>query len=235
MEEADWNDEYRSGHWDYLDGASERGHYMLVLGYIVGHRNAPAVLDVGCGNGVLFDLLQRFSLAAYHGIDISDEAISRARFRAAASRPAVRPDLRTGDFESFEPRRRYDVIVFNESLSYAVDPLTVLRRFAGWLEPDGILIVSLCYNSWQAPMWGRIEKGFSTLHASEVTNEDGMTWLVRVVVPRSVAERGDRAPQSRLPGFRKKWADGNSERRIPVTTNILAALSVLGTLIRLRR
>ena len=57
--------------------------------------SGDSVLDVGCGQGGLYDVLtSRFTDIRYHGIDISGEMISRA----SAKRPGVR--FSHGDFLS---------------------------------------------------------------------------------------------------------------------------------------
>ena len=179
-----WNTEYQTGHWDYLSGGGERPVQMVVLGYAIHHHAAPSILDVGCGDGVLFDMLQRFPLAEYHGVDLSEEAIARVRRRAlpqSGALEASRAVFTRADFENFAPSRRYDVIVFNNSLMYAEDPLWVLERFANFLAPGGIIVASLCYNPWQFPIWKRIRRRFSTLRSADVTNEGGLLWHVRVL------------------------------------------------------
>ena len=185
---AEWEEEYQRGHWNYLFEGKERPNQMVVLGYVMQHHPSPSVLDVGCGEGVLFSMLQRFPLAEYHGVDVSEEAIARVRSRAHSASNAMGPPrvvLSRADFETFNPPRRYDVIVFNNSLMYADDPLWVLERFANHLAPEGIIVASMCYNRWQFPIWKRIAGRFRTVHAAEVTNEDGLLWHVRTLHRRA--------------------------------------------------
>lgn len=180
---AQWEAEYQTGHWDYLSGGKERPAQMVVLGYALLRHASPSVLDVGCGDGMLFDMMQHFPLAEYHGLDSSDEAIVRARRRVARNRGAgvAEVDFTRADFESYTPTRQYDVIVFNNSLMYAEDPLWLLERFANTLTHDGFIVASLCFNSWQFPIWKRIASRFTTLHSADLTNEEGLLWHVRVL------------------------------------------------------
>jgi len=161
---------------------------MVVLGYALHRHASPSVLDVGCGEGVLLSMLQRFPLAEYHGMDVSREAIHCARSRllsepGASAVSCIRFTI--ADFEDFAPPRAYDVIVFNDSLMYANDPLRVLERFADHLAPGGFVVASLCYNRWQVPIWKRIGRKFRTVHSADVTNEGGLVWHVRVLARRT--------------------------------------------------
>ncbi len=180
---AQWELEYGAAQWDYLSGGAERPVQMVVLGYAIHQHSAPAVLDVGCGHGVFFNMVRRFPLSEYHGVDISKEAISRARglLRDATAAEISRMHFTEADFESFVPTRRYDVIVFNNSLVYAEDPLWALERFASHLAPGGFLVASLCYNPWQSSIWTRIGHGFATVHSSTLSNEDRLIWHVKVL------------------------------------------------------
>lgn len=182
-----WEAEYRSGRWAYLSSGEERPAQIAVLGYVLHHHASPSVLDVGCGDGVLFSMLRHFPLAEYHGVDVSEEAIAAIRARMAPRSVitgATRLMFTRADFETFVPSRRYDVIVFNNSLMYADDPLWVLERFANHLSPGGIIVVSLCYNRWQFPIWRRIADRFRTVHASKVANEEDLLWHIRVLERR---------------------------------------------------
>ena len=69
--------------------------------------------------------------------------------------PGFPATFRVARFEDFDSRSQYHAIVFNESLSYVRDPLALLNSFVRLMRPDGIFIVSLCYDWWQAPMLDR--------------------------------------------------------------------------------
>src|SRR5207249_1056043 len=75
----------------------------------------------------------------YLGIDLSSEAVEKAK-----SRGIKNARFKVADFEQWTPEENFDVVIFNESLSYARRPVDVLVRYAGLLDEDGFLIVSLC-------------------------------------------------------------------------------------------
>jgi 2-polyprenyl-3-methyl-5-hydroxy-6-metoxy-1,4-benzoquinol methylase len=174
-----WEEQYRSGVWDYLDSASELAHYMVIVGYVQHFCANPAILDVGCGHGRLLELLQPYPLHNYLGVDFSAEAIHRAQSLASEG---VR--FERVDFEKYVPPDRYDVIVFNESIYYSPRPEEVLRRYMSALTLDGVMIVSMCQNRWQRSIWTALESVAEIVHSTAVTNEQDLTWHVRVLRPR---------------------------------------------------
>jgi SAM-dependent methyltransferase len=178
---AQWDEEYRSGRWSYLDSATEVAHYMIIVGYVQQLSPNPTILDVGCGHGRLFQLLHRYPYRSYLGIDHSAESIEQAR-------SLVRPDARfeRADFHDFVPAERYDVIIFNESIYYAPRPAELLGRYARALTSDGIMIVSMCQNRWQGPIWTRLASAAEVVHSTAVTNEQDLTWHIRVFRPKRV-------------------------------------------------
>lgn len=117
----------------------------------------------------------------YHGLDASGVAIAKARQRCLGEAPGFEVRFEVADFESFTPKGSYDAIVFNESLAYARDPVTVLDRFQSLLSPGGVFVVSLCYNWWQERVMERITTAYPTLHSAEVINEESLTWQVRML------------------------------------------------------
>src|ERR1700694_4699914 len=62
-----WEEQYRSGVWNYLDSASAIAPYMVIVGYVREFCPSPAILDVGGVYGGLFQLLHRFPLKSYLG------------------------------------------------------------------------------------------------------------------------------------------------------------------------
>ena len=107
----DWDREYREGKWDALRDADEEVRYAILAGCIVGREyKAPAaVLDLGCGPGVLRDHLSPESIHRYVGVDLSVEAVEQAR-----SRGHERSVYVAAPVETWASDGDYDAIVFNE-------------------------------------------------------------------------------------------------------------------------
>ena len=176
---SDWEEQYRSGYWSYLDSAAEIAHYMVIVGYVQQFSPNPAVLDVGCGHGRLFQLLHPYPYRSYLGIDHSEAGIQLAQSLARDNARFER-----ADFEEFVPTDRYDAIIFNESIYYAPQPAELFRRYATALTRDGIVIVSMCQNRWQEPIWTKLHSVAEIVHSTAVTSEQDLTWHVRVLRPR---------------------------------------------------
>ncbi|MEA2696566.1 MAG: hypothetical protein QOI66_837, partial [Myxococcales bacterium] len=141
-------------------------------------RLARNGLDVGCGHGRLLQLLEPYPFKSYLGVDFCAEAIERGHLLTSAGARFERVD-----FEEFVPPDRYDVIVFNESIYYSARPEEVLRRYMGALTADGVMIVSMCQNRWQGPIWTALQSVARIVHSTAVTNEQNLTWHVRVLRP----------------------------------------------------
>jgi SAM-dependent methyltransferase len=175
-----WNEEYRSGGWEYLGSISEIAHYMVVAGYVSYSGAAPNILDVGCGTGRLFRLLERFGFETYLGIDFSTEAIAAANNLATE---AARFEI--ADFLIWEPSRSFDAVIFNESLYYAPDPEELLRRGLRWLSPGGFVIVSMYRHGGVSRIWSSIDANpeIEVVEATAMRNAQRLEWDVKALRP----------------------------------------------------
>jgi SAM-dependent methyltransferase len=169
-----WERQYSTGHWDFLHTLAELGRFSVLVGYLRELKPDGALLDVGCGEGLLFKRLQPRSL--YLGIDISASAISKAR--AAGSGPFLCTDA-----EHFAVSDTYDVIVFNECLYYFMDPVGTVSRYASVLRPDGIMIVSTFLLSRRGRAILRALKQTHTVIDETSVVHGGQRWTLSVFTP----------------------------------------------------
>ncbi|MGG3309190.1 methyltransferase domain-containing protein [Paenibacillus lautus] len=132
-----WDEEYRSNMWDYLSDITEYARYSVVYGYIRKFIGDEGILDMGCGAGILYDMLLDVEQSNYTGVDLSEEAI-----RIASSKTS-RNLFQRADINHYVPHKRYNVIVFNESLQYVPNTPNKLLEYARYLTPDGVIISSL--------------------------------------------------------------------------------------------
>lgn len=217
-----WEEEFRSGSWDFLESMEERSHHMVVLGYVLGVGDNKSVLDVGCATGGLLHLARKFQLSQYTGIDIAPTAIESARERFRDTNIRFPVVFEVADFESFVPSRRYDVIIFNETLSYTRDPVALVTRFRDFLTPDGVFLVSLCYNWWQEPIMKRLTAAFQVRNSADIINEEGLTWQVRLLSPNQSSIRATAASARSDSGQLSSLRSEIAERSVMVSENFRA-------------
>ena len=134
-----WETQYAAGRWDFLAQLSELARFSVLVGYICHLKPGGSVLDAGCGQGALLSRLPGNAYSGYVGIDLSSSAISVAR-----QHRVERSTFLVADCEEFCPQEHFDVIVFNEVLCCLRDPPRTVERYAGYLNPGGILLVSMC-------------------------------------------------------------------------------------------
>jgi 2-polyprenyl-3-methyl-5-hydroxy-6-metoxy-1,4-benzoquinol methylase len=103
-----WEAQYAAGRWDFLAQLSELSRFSILAGYIWHLKPGGAVLDVGCGQGVLLRRLASSSYSRYVGIDVSGSAVS-----VAQEQQNERSTFLAADCEDYFPAEQFDVIVFN--------------------------------------------------------------------------------------------------------------------------
>jgi 2-polyprenyl-3-methyl-5-hydroxy-6-metoxy-1,4-benzoquinol methylase len=171
-----WDRQYREGTWEDLDSIDQFAHYMVIAGYVHYFCKSPKILDVGCGRGRLAELLALSSFKSYLGIDFSAEAIKRARLRGGNH---IR--FRVADLNEWNPSGRFSVIIFCESLNYAIRPTSTLLRYAQALEKNGAFIVSLYRHRNHGRIWKNAERCFHVANSTTIINHKGEIWDVRVL------------------------------------------------------
>jgi trans-aconitate methyltransferase len=126
------DNEYRSGHWDHFFAFDELPRNLVIAGTVHHFYPRPAVLDLGCGSGRLATVFQSYPTARYLGADLSTEGVARSR---ALQLPGT--EFIEANYETWRPDGRFEAIIFNECIGYAVDPGATLAAFAPHLTPDG--------------------------------------------------------------------------------------------------
>jgi len=116
----------------------------LRLDWILSHAALAdrAVLDVGCGGGILADAMARKG-AHVLGIDLAGKALKVAQLHALeASTPNV--EYRETSVESLaaEAPATFDVVTCMEMLEHVPDPASVVRACAALVKPGGWVFFS---------------------------------------------------------------------------------------------
>lgn len=129
--------------WDagqYARFRSERSRPFEDLVARIRHDDVRGIADAGCGDGALTrSLLDRWPGTRIWGIDSSKEMLARAP--SASGLHFERADLR-----DWSPRALLDLVISNAVLHWIPDHAAVLRLFAGWLAPGGVLAVQMPNN-----------------------------------------------------------------------------------------
>lgn len=111
----------------------------LRLSFIAAHcpLSGRAILDVGCGGGILAEALARRG-AAVTGIDASAAAIAAARRHAEAAGLAI--DYRVATAEALAAAgARFDAVVCMELLEHVPQPAEVVQACGRLVRPGGDL------------------------------------------------------------------------------------------------
>jgi SAM-dependent methyltransferase len=180
---AVWERQYRDGYWDFLQSPLEIDHYLAIIAFARDAGTGLRILDVGCGSGRLLQLLDPAVFTRYVGIDVSHAAIAAAR---ALNVPNAH--FHACNFNRWTSDEAFDLIVFNESLSYALRPVYQAKRYARWLAPGGAIIASLADYGNHETIWRRLEKDFLARAARIVVNDKKQRWTVKALVPRRPEE-----------------------------------------------
>jgi len=99
------------------------------------HAPGRAVLDVGCGMGLLLHDLAAAGFVP-EGLDIAPDIVRAVTARGLSARAGT-----LGDIARDEPGARYDAICWLSVLEHTIDPAAELATAARLLNPGGLLLV----------------------------------------------------------------------------------------------
>ena len=103
-----------------------------------------AILDVGCGGGILTERLAHFSSQVI-GIDQSENCIKAASAHALSNTDlSHQPQYLHTPIEALaaDPSHSFDVITCMEMLEHVPDPIDIITNCAKLLKPKGFLFLS---------------------------------------------------------------------------------------------
>lgn len=97
--------------------------------------NPPRILDVGCGSGWFFESLEKFSDQLF-GIETDAKLIEQS---ASKKVPIHHGQLD----DSYKPSESFDLILMLDVIEHIQDDVSVLRRAAELLSPDGVILLTV--------------------------------------------------------------------------------------------
>jgi len=136
-----WDAEFSGGKWNFIDNTAGD----CVYPHIERHAKNGSILDLGCGPGNTANELAATAYRTYIGVDISGEALRKAKRRTENNGRATKNHFVQADFLAYTPTQKFDVILFRESL-YHVPPGKIgatLDRYSQYLKGGGSFIVRM--------------------------------------------------------------------------------------------
>lgn len=99
-----------------------------------------AVLDIGCGGGLIAEPLTRLG-AAVTGIDPAEETIAAAKAHADAAGLKIDYEATTAE-TLVDANARFDAVLLLEVVEHVTDVPAFLKRLAPLVAPEGVMILS---------------------------------------------------------------------------------------------
>lgn len=131
--------------WWNPSGAMKPLHDLnsLRLEYIKKYSdlNNKAVLDIGCGGGILTESLSQ-SGAVATGIDLTESLIHAAKKHAENNNLKIDYQLISAESFSEKNKEKFDIITCMEMLEHVPDPLSIIKSCATLIKPNGLIFFS---------------------------------------------------------------------------------------------
>lgn len=184
VSKSQWELQFSEGHWDYLDlNSLERSRNAVIGMFCNFFYKKGKILDVGCGLCTIVDFLNDCQKKKYLGIDLSREAIKKAKEKSV--------EVLNVDFFDFNPKEKYNIIILNEVLYY-MDIENAIKQVQCVLAKDGKIIISMFQlpDGYDKKIWKSFKKAFSLIEEIEISsriNHKSVGWKLGVlenILPR---------------------------------------------------
>ena len=126
--------EYRNLYERHWWWRSREDEILRQLNRIFGDQRDKSILDVGCGDGLLFDKLQKFGRVT--GVEADPATLT--------STSHWRKQIHCQLFdERFRPEQKYDAILMLDILEHISDPAAAVRHARTLLSNEGVFIATV--------------------------------------------------------------------------------------------
>jgi 2-polyprenyl-3-methyl-5-hydroxy-6-metoxy-1,4-benzoquinol methylase len=134
LRSASFDEKFRNGDWIFS------GENPDLVRLVEEHCHNGHILTLGCGTAPIAGALNPERFQSFLGVDLSTEAIHLARKHANE-----KVHFETGDMLKHRCQRRYDVILFPNSIYYVSwwSQKRLLRKLRRQLSPNGKMIITL--------------------------------------------------------------------------------------------
>ncbi len=103
--------------------------------------NNKAVIDVGCGGGILSESLAKLG-ADVTGIDMGDEPLNVAKLHALEAGLTIQYQKITAEEKAKTSYEAYDLVTCMEMLEHVPDPASVIKACSDLVKPGGLVFFS---------------------------------------------------------------------------------------------
>ncbi len=170
IKKAVWNKEFSEGKWNFIDDTSTDCIYT----HLEAHARGGDVLDLGCGPGNTANEIAEHAYHTYTGVDISDSALAKGQKRTNENGRTAKNTFVCSDFLSYMPTRKFDVILFRESMYHVPygQIHQLLDKYSQHLTKDGVFIVRLYLSDRSGKIKFRVKKKIDLIRSDfEVLEE----------------------------------------------------------------
>ena len=172
-----WNREFADGHWDFIETTHGDMIYPVLEKYCAG----GGLLDLGCGAGNTVNEVGKEAFSHYTGVDISDVALAKAAERTRGQNREAKAEFRQNAIESFRVDRKFEVVLFRESLFYVPTNrvIGVLEQHVHHLTENGVFVVRMYDGTRYDGMIQLIKERFDVLEFLEVPDSPAIIMVFR--------------------------------------------------------
>lgn len=181
---APYDAAYFLGDAGYRDYAAEEAVFRRQFRHRIRALSAAGcrgrLLDVGAATGAFLDEARKAGFSGT-GVEPAAEIAAMARTRTGL-------EVFAGPVESATfPPASFDAVTCFDALEHMVDPVAALRRFHGWLAPEGRVALTV-------PDFGCLWARATGSHWSFVTPKEHLHYFTRETLARALAAAGFAPP-----------------------------------------